>query len=601
MSKRILALVAGTAICVTVLGLLVSMSFYSSMDRSYSTSVDNHADYQIDRPTLLNRRLRGEDPPAMSTSRRTRYSDDQPWLLHLARGFTVNMLNLTSSEKDSTGCKRLPSWRSNEKRYIRLQADRDKMKNCSKASGLPLSQRFGLRVVSDILPTSHRHHRVVGSDDLRGRLETDDVAHDADDVAWMMHEAITSLEDPKIFPAGDGLAEDDAEWERWYSLVSIASSPHFLWEPSSSFSNDDSDDEATTFSIAELLDLKRLTFHSKVGDEDDDDGGGGDTRRNTGRREKEKGRLAINTSAIAVCPFNQVQSLMSFDVDPFSMQGYELVDFLTAHAFAHYGWVTLPVAGSALGAVRHRGMLRGDDDMDLFTYPPAKFVWRHHVSFDDVYEDYDDMVETFGAANKDFTWFRSNDYRNNNRSLKPGPWYTRRDLEKRLPNFSFSDYHLHLRQANRVCGANYATWDLRERRRLFQTESCLANHLQLCLQPSQFLYRTHDEILERHLVGNVSELLEHHEDETGGEMRGILEKPGAMMFTAFHKRPIGKICRCRFGHREKYKRDDPEGTVWALCPENLPDLVTYWYDGKWCVASGAVRTRKWFFLKSWND
>ena len=333
---------------------------------------------------------------------------------------------------------------------------------------------------------------------------------------------------------------------------------------------------------------RRLIF---VNDDDD---------TSTTTKNKKK-KLILNTSAISICKFNAVPSLMSFDIDPFSLQGYELVHFQTQHAFAHHGYVTLPVAGSALGAVRHHGMLRGDDDMDLFTYPPAKFMWRRNVSFDAVYEDYDEMVENFGLQHKDFTWFRSNDYRNNNRSLNPGPWYTRRDLEKRLPNFTFSDYHFHIRQGNRVCAANYATWDLRERRRLFQTESCLANHLQLCLQPSQFLFRTHDEYLERHLVGNVSELLDHPQDEHGDDMRRILRNPGPMMFTAFHRRPLGKICRCRFGQREQFKREDPDGNVWMLCPENLPDLVTYWYDGKWCVASGAVRTRKWFFLKSWND
>jgi hypothetical protein len=555
---------AFVALCIALLALVLSVLLLSPGS--------DVPDLDIPKNPGKRKKREAREKPRLATV----YNESEPWLLRLARGTVVDMERLVAPDKEGIACKRLPSWRANEKRYIRLTSDRDRMKNCTLASGLPLTQRFGLRVAKDVLPTSHRQYRLFESEDVRGLPE--ELGRDADDVAWMLHEAMTS--DPPLLSDD---AATDQEWERWYSLVSVASSPLFMWGDATAVDADEDWREGSVGSVAELLRLQRLTFANDS-------------------------RLQINTSAISVCPFNtEAQAMLGFDAGPFAAVGYELVHFMTAHAFAQHGWVSVPVAGSALGAVRHRGMVRGDDDMDLVTYAPAKFLWRRQTSFDDVYEDFDDVLEAYGAgADSNFSWFRTNDYRNNNRSLKQGPWATKRDAEKQLPPFSFVEYHHHIRQSNRVCAANYATWDLRERRRLFQTEACLANHVLFCLQPSQYLYRTHDETLERHLAAELALLLLNQEDADGAEMirRRVLQHPGPMMFTAFHRRPLGKICRCRFGQREAargFEPDDPAGNVWMLCPENLPDLVTYWYDSKWCVPSGAVQTRKWSFLKSWND
>ena len=469
------------------------------------------------------------------------------WLLEIPRGAIVDMYKLT----EANDCKRLPSWRSNEKRYIRLQKDREKAKDCEKTYGVKHSQLLGLRARKDHLPLSHEQY-------LHYEHPADKLPKD-DPPLWRLVE--------KYANAQGGGVIDRNEKLRLFSIASIAASPLFLWNDVSHLSP--YRQRRLFYSVDELIEAKRL-----VRDSD--------------------GVLVINAEALEECGFSRRKSLSHVDLDPFSLQGYRWVQFLFEEAFLRYGWVTIPTAGTALGTLRHHGMFRGDDDMDMMIYPPNQYLYED-TPFSVVYDQFNEIVERYGAKHPhDFTWFRSNDYR----KVGEKPWYTKKDLDKKLPPWPLSEYNWHIRQETRVCHAQYMTWNTSEKRRLFQNEMCVPNHHFVCLQPPQYLYEPHDEILERHLIHDTKQ---YTFTENITELAPLLfDLPS--IYTAFHRRPMGKICRAKFGVRkQEFDRFGKEVVSYGLAMDNLHDFVLYWYDNKWCVPSGGVRTRKWSFLKSWND
>lgn len=494
-----------------------------------------------------------EREPMLGHASTVNESERRSWVHRLARGHTVDMFNLTQLND----CKRLPSWRANEKRFIRLQADRQKAPNCIRTAGLNHTQLFALRTVSDVTSTSHLHYM--------------DYVHERDNAPPDTPMLLLVVED---YLRREG-QYSEKEAHRLFSLASIVTSDAFMWEDPQPNDNVDSTDRrrVTTSSLQTIDDM--IT---------------------AGRLRKPAGpsggsnaaRLEINPDSLGECGFSVSKSLSHVDLDPFSIQGYRLVQFLFEESFLKHGWITVPVAGTALGTLRHHGMFRGDDDMDMTTYPPAQYLLLDS-EWGALYDDFDAIVEDFGAADESFTWFKSNDYRFHQ------PWYTRNDKKKKLPAFRFGAYEDHVRHDGRVCFAQYMTFNATEKRRLFQTEGCTPNHWFMCLQPSSYIYSRHDEMLERHVIQDVNGIFE----EDMSLLPEHLKRIGPMVFTAFHRRPAGKFCKCKFGF--KHPAASSQERSYGICFENLPDFVQYWYDGKWCVPSGAVRTRKWSFLKSWND
>lgn len=317
------------------------------------------------------------------------------------------------------------------------------------------------------------------------------------------------------------------------------------------------------------------------------------------------GRVQLNLTHLARCHFVTLKPLSHFDRYPFAREGYYLTHFLWTYAFAKYGWVTMPIAGTALGTLRHRGGFRGDDDLDMLSYPPAQYLY-HNASWESLFDDFDELVETYSVVESTgrFQWFRMNDYR------KYGPWYTRKDADKYLPSFSFVEYETHITQSNRVCFAQYATMNITEKRRLFLTEGCLPNHWFLCLQPSTYLYDLRDEVVERSPLASMTLPKSQFYGRSQATIERYLRPHRAMrlpsMFTAYRRRPLAPLCRASFGAIPApddfdWKDNARETESFIVASENLVDMVQYWYDDKWCVSSGAVRTRKWSFLKSWND
>lgn len=465
--------------------------------------------------------------------------DEADWTFTTPRGRVVNMYNLTQLND----CKRLPSWRANEKRFIRLQADRQKATNCRRTANMNHTQLFGLRTVADVKSTSHHHYM--------------EYTHPKDSLPPDSPVLLTIAEE--YLAAYNQYSEPEAH--RLFSLLAVATSDAFMWHASSN-----TNDDVVLDTVEDVVASGRLRYSSST---------------------RYKDRLEINPEALDECPFSAAKSLSHYDQDSFSLVGYELVQFLFEETFLRHGWITVPVAGSALGTLRHHGMFRGDDDMDMTTYPPAHYLLDEDHAWGRLYDDFENIVEGYGSTHPKFSWFKSNDYRIHR------PWYTRNDKKKKLPTYNFSEYEDHVRHDGRVCFAQYMSFNATEKRRLFQTEGCTPNHWFMCLQPSSYIYGRHHEMLERHIIQDVTGIFE----EDASLLAKDLEQIGPMIFTAFHRRPAGKFCRCKFG----LKKDTKDTPSYGMCVSNLLDFVQYWYDGKWCVPSGAVRTRKWSFLKSWND
>lgn len=474
------------------------------------------------------------------------------WLHNISRGKTLDMYNLTQLND----CKRLPSWRANEKRFIRLQNDRNKARNCVQTSGLQHSQLFGVRTVADTKPYSHRQYSGY-------RHAKDQTPPDTPRLLRVAQLYVLQ----HLGDIGNHV-DSQQETERLFSIASIAQSDAFLWKEAAPTDAFDPEGTGDVGSIEALIQSGRLRV-SPV----------------RGRFHR---RLEINPDALDECHFSKKKSLSHADLDPFSLEGYHLVQFLFEETFLRHGWITVPVAGTALGTLRHHGMFRGDDDMDMTTYPAAKHLLLDSA-WGSLFDDFDDIVESYGEDHPNFTWFKSNDYRYH------GPWFTRNDKKKRLPTYPFSEYEQHVRQDGRVCFAQYMTWNATEKRRLFQTEGCTPNHWFLCLQPSSYIYDRHDELFERHVIQDVHDIFIENRTLLPGDLDSI----GPMVFTAYHRRPAKKLCKCKFGFLSGMVASATPS--FGLCFDNMHDFVQYWYDGKWCVPSGAVRTRKWSFLKSWND
>lgn len=474
--------------------------------------------------------------------------DRAEWIVTTKRGVTLDMYNLTQLND----CKRLPSWRANEKRFIRLQNDRQKARNCVGTAKLTHTQLFGVRTVMDTTPTSHLHYREYANE--RDTLDVKDPPP-----------RLLRLAQRYVKEHHSALSEKDAEQEalRIFSLTQIVDSDAFQWK---------SPTPSELFAQQRHFNTLDDMIHS------------GRLKRSEDSNFSE--RLEINADELGECHFSERKALSHSDQDSFSIQGYHLVQFLFEESFLRHGWITIPIAGTALGTLRHHGMFRGDDDMDMTTYPPAKHL-HLNSSWGDLYDDFETLVEEYGARHRSFSWFKSNDYRFHH------AWYTRNDKKKKLPAYPFTEYEDHVRQDGRVCFAQYMTWNATEKRRLFQTEGCTPNHWFMCLQPSTYIYGRHDEVLERHVIQDVNGIFSENLTRLPDDFAAV----GPMIFTAFHRRPAGKICKCKFG----FKNENSQEPSFALCMNNLHDFVQYWYDGKWCVPSGAVRTRKWSFLKSWND
>lgn len=506
-----------------------------------------------------NSRQRSPPAAALHDGTSTTPSPEDPatrdaWMLNLSRlSHPIDMYTLTQAND----CKRLPSWRANEKRYIRLQADRGRAGNCIQKAGLNHTQLFALRTVADTNRYSHLQYSRYDS-------SKDSAPLDEPQLLRLVREFVSQHS-----PSTLATTTVDDEVERIFSLASIAVSDAFLWKDADAAPF--SEVHGGPLSVDELVEFGRLRYAAN------------DSRF--------AGRLEINPDALDECHFSQIKPLSHVDLDPFSMEGYSLVQFLFEEAFLRHGYATIPVAGTALGSLRHHGMFRGDDDMDMTMYPPAK-----HLLLDSewgaIYDDIDAIFEEYGRGNPNFTWFKSNDYRTYR------PWYTRNDKKKKLPSFRFTQYEKHIRQESRVCFAQYMTWNTTEKRRLFMTEGCTPNHWFMCLQPATYIYDRHSEVVERHVIQDVRPFFS--EGDAAAVYAALENRAGPMVFTAYHRRPAGKICRCKFGFRYP-AWDGSDVPSYGLCFDNLQDFVQYWYDEKWCVPSGAVRTRKWSFLKSWND
>ncbi|CUG92350.1 membrane-associated protein, putative [Bodo saltans] len=550
---RVYAAVILVLLLVIGVNVLFVRDFFSS-----SSSVEPPKSASVAESDVASKSPPTKGGKAARTSAPEEIIDRQAWLHSLTRGLTVDMYNLTQLND----CKRLPSWRANEKRFIRLQADRQKAPNCIHTAGLNHTQLFALRTVSDVTTTSHHHYM--------------EYTHEKD---------TTPEETPMLLLVIEEYLKREGQYSvkeahRLFSIASIATSDAFSWAGDESNHATAPNAHRMTHTIETVDDMIETGRFRKALSAD------------SAARSGPSG-LELNPDALNECAFSASKSLSHVDLDAFSREGYHLVQFLFEETFLKHGWITVPVAGTALGSLRHHGMFRGDDDMDMTTYPPSKYLLQggDKEAWGRLYDDFDEIVETFGKSNAAFTWFKSNDYRFHH------PWYTRNDKKKKLPDYPFVEYEDHVRHDGRVCFAQYMTFNATEKRRLFQTEGCTPNHWFMCLQPSSYIYSRHDEMLERHVIQDVNGIFE----EDANLLQAHLKRIGPMVFTAFHRRPAGKFCKCKFGFKHSSSHEGSGDPSYGICFENLPDFVQYWYDGKWCVPSGAVRTRKWSFLKSWND
>ena len=273
------------------------------------------------------------------------------------------------------------------------------------------------------------------------------------------------------------------------------------------------------------------------------------------------------------------------DYGSFSEDGYRFVQFLYSELFLKHGWIPIPVAGTALGVLRHHGMYEYDDDLDIVLFPPLKYMTdfrtaeetsgsaNYEATWKAVYDDFETLLKEYGQQYEDgmgngekFGWTRteaqyngkgatSTSHRNNEVkgwSVKTRP---QNPLHEHCP---YRAYHRCVNQTWRSCGAHYQiTLPNPEMRRMFFVgKPCAPNHVFVCIQPSVQLYERFN---------------------------------GPKLFTVNEKRSMDSLCKCRFG---------PTNFV---CPRNLLEFVTLWYGDKWCVPTGPVRDTAVAHYKSWND
>jgi len=232
----------------------------------------------------------------------------------------------------------------------------------------------------------------------------------------------------------------------------------------------------------------------------------------------------------------------------FADEVYAFVRFLHDVLYAQYGWVSIPVAGTALGVLRHGGVTPGDDDIDVWIYPPASLLDATRL-FDNS-SSWMLVVDTFDAIVEEYSWAQKGKFR----------WFHnlkgRELLAERYGKLHFRDYHRAVRQRERICVSELTsslTSVDAKRKRFFGY--CMPAQVFICFMPTPFLY----------------------------------ERDEPSFLTLGDKLGTGGLCRCPFGPTS------------LICPRQLPLWVNRLYGKKWCVPVGGVTVRNLAVFKSWND
>jgi len=182
-------------------------------------------------------------------------------------------------------------------------------------------------------------------------------------------------------------------------------------------------------------------------------------------------RLSMVSEEDTWCTWSTPTSkfLFPYDFGIFCNETYSVLNFLHEEMFLNRGFWYMPMAGTALGAVRHGGTFWEDDDLDI-----TVFLAKEMKTWLDVRRAFQEGIESYRLRHPNFTWYIYNNSKVQAGTEKcPVEGYSKclTDMDKRV---SFLEMRTH---------------NKKEQRKMFWGET-LPNHMVICGQPHEYLQKS---------------------------------------------------------------------------------------------------------------
>jgi hypothetical protein len=178
-----------------------------------------------------------------------------------------------------------------------------------------------------------------------------------------------------------------------------------------------------------------------------------------------------------------------FDYGAFVNESYAIIRFMYEEMYLRRGMLWVPTAGTALGAVRHGGAFKDDDDVDIHTY-----MGKNMTSWEDARTAFLEGLETHRKRYPDFMWYEDRQ--------------PRKDENKCI----VKNYLKCISQDTRTFLMELRTRNKNETRHMFWGQK-MANHMAVYLQPYEY----------------------------------SVDPSGPFLYTVHAKQHLGSFCLCNFG------------------------------------------------------